>query len=93
MRHPLPREHRSMTSAVVTSVLSRRRTVAAVALAAITLATVLAFIIGATDAANAATRRQEGFGAAARVAAARAAARLTPGQPMLPTNQMGDAAR
>jgi hypothetical protein len=93
MRDPLPREHRSMTSAVVTSVLSRRHAVAAVALTAITLATVLACIIGATDAANAATRRQDGFGAAARVAAARAAARLTPSPPMLPTNQMGHAAR
>jgi hypothetical protein len=93
MRDPLPREHRSMTSAAVTSVLSRRRAVAAVALAAITLATVLACIIGATDAANAATRRHDDFGAAARVAAARAAARLTPSQPMLPTSQMGHAAR
>jgi hypothetical protein len=82
-----------MTSAVIRSVLARRRAVAAVALTAITLATVLACIIGATDAANAATRRQDGFGAAARVAAARAAARLAPGQPMLPTSRMGNAPR
>ena len=92
MHDPLRREHRSMTSGTISNVLVHRRAVAVLVLAAITLATVVACVIGATDAANAATRRQDGFGAAARVAAARAAARLAPGQPMLPTNQMGHAA-
>jgi hypothetical protein len=92
MRDPLPREHRSMTSGAIRNVLACRRAVAVV-LAAITLATVVACVIGATGAANAATRRQDGFGAAARVAAARAAARLAPGQTMFPAGQTGRAAR
>ena len=93
MRDPLSREHRSMTSAVIGKVLARRRAVAAVALAAITLATVLACIIGATGAANATTRRQAGFGAVARVAAARAAEKLAPAQSMLPVGHKGHTAR
>jgi hypothetical protein len=93
MRDPLPREHRSMTSGAIRNVLASRRAVAALVFAAITLATVVACVIGATDAANAATRRQDGFGAAARVAAARAAARLAPGQTMFPAGQKGRAAR
>ena len=93
MHDPLPREHRSMTSGAISNVLVHRRAVAGLALAAVTLVAVVVCVIGATDAANAATRRQDGFGAAARVAAARAAARLAPGQPMLPTNAMGHASR
>jgi hypothetical protein len=82
-----------MTSGVIRIVLAHRRAVVALALAAVTLATVVACVIGATDAANAATRRQDGFGAAARVAAAHAAARLAPSQPRLPTGQKGRVAR
>jgi len=52
-----------------------------VAIVAVTLAAVTACVIAATDAANAAaTRRQQGFGAAARVAVGQAAAKLAPGQ-------------
>jgi hypothetical protein len=90
MHSPLTREHRSMTSSVVRIVLARRRAVAVLALAAVTLVAVVACAIGA---ANAATRRQDGFGAAARVAAARAATRLGPAQPRLPSGQKGHAAK
>lgn len=93
MCFPLTREHRSMTSSVIRIVLARRRTVAALALAAVTFATVVACVVGATNAANAATRRQDGFGAAARVAAARAATRLGPAQPRLPADLTGHAAK
>jgi hypothetical protein len=93
MHSPLTREHRSMTSSVVRILLARRRAVAALALAAVTLVAVVACVIGATDAANAAARRQDGFGAAARVAAARAATRLAPAQPLLPAGQTGHAAK
>jgi hypothetical protein len=94
MRSPLTREHRSMTSSVVRILLARRRAAAAaLALAAVTFVAVVACVIGITDAANAATRRQDGFGAAARVAAARAATRLAPAQPLLPAGQTGHAAK
>ena len=81
-----------MTSSVIRIVLVRRRAVA-VALAAVALVAVVACVIGVTDAANAAAGRQDGFGAAARVAAARAATRLAPAQPRLPSGQTGHAAK
>src|SRR5580704_107092 len=62
-------EHRPMTSGAITRIWPLRAGVAAIALAAVTVITVSACIIGATAAASAtAARRQSGFGAAARVA-------------------------
>jgi hypothetical protein len=69
-----------MTSGIVMSSPLRRAAIAALA-----LATAAACVIGATDAAKAAStrRQQHGFGAAARVAAGQAAATLAPDESML----------
>jgi hypothetical protein len=76
----------------MSSVSASRAALTAVAVAVVTLIVVAACIIGATDAASAAaTRRQPGFGAAARVAVDHAATRLAPHQP--PSGQQGRTGR
>jgi hypothetical protein len=75
-----------MTSGLIRSVPAARIALAALAIAAVTFAAVAAIIVAAfAGAASAATQRQDGFGAAARVAAAEAAAKLAPGQALLHT--------
>jgi hypothetical protein len=87
-------EHRPMTSGAITRIWPLRAGVAAIALAAVTVITISACIIGATAAASAtAARRQSGFGAAARVAVAHAAEKLVPGQPTADASQKGQAAK
>jgi hypothetical protein len=83
-----------MTCGPITRIWPLRAGVAAVALAAVTLITVSACIIGATAAASAAAaRRQDGFGAAARVAVGHAAEKLVSGLPTPTAAQKGRPAR
>jgi hypothetical protein len=75
-----------MTSGLIKGIPAVRIALAAMAIAAVTFVAVAAIVVSAfAGAASAATQRQDGFGAAARVAADVAAQKLAPGQPLLST--------